>query len=175
MQHHLKCSNMQKHATSIFLIQHTAPKTIFSFSGRPEKMVCPKKLGWNMIFLVLSGKMIFLSPENMILHLKRKTKDDLSQKNTKKYFFKISEKMAFRKGAAPAYELSCIIWKDAIFFPKIWYFFPGQEMKGRPFPGNTWKHDIFCAHVRVLQTWRHATLSKKKKKIKDGLIPQKYI
>ena len=58
----------------------TARKTIFSFSRRPEKMVFPKKSRRNMIFLVLSGKMIFLFLENMILHLKRKTKDDLSQK-----------------------------------------------------------------------------------------------
>ena len=56
----------------------TGRKTIFSFSGRPEKMVFPKKLRWNMIFLVLSGKMIFLFPENMILHVRRKMKDDLS-------------------------------------------------------------------------------------------------
>ena len=46
-----------------------------------EKMVFPKKLHWNMIFLVvLSGKMIFLFPENMILFFRRKMKDDLSQK-----------------------------------------------------------------------------------------------
>ena len=51
----------------------TARKTIFSFSRRPEKMVFPKKLSWNMIFLVL-----FLLPENMILHVRRKMKDDLS-------------------------------------------------------------------------------------------------
>ena len=57
---------------------YTARKTIFSFSRRPEKMVFPKKLCWNMIFLVLSGKMIFLFPENMILHVRRKMKDDLS-------------------------------------------------------------------------------------------------
>ena len=56
----------------------TAWKTISSFSGRPEKMVFPKKLRWNMIFLVLSRKMIFPFPENMILHLRRKMKDDLS-------------------------------------------------------------------------------------------------
>ena len=56
----------------------TARKTIFSFSRRSEKMVFPKKLSWNMIFLVLSGKMIFLFPENMILHVRRKMKDDLS-------------------------------------------------------------------------------------------------
>ena len=34
-----------------------------------------------MIFLVvISGKMIFLFPENMILFFRRKMKDDLSQK-----------------------------------------------------------------------------------------------
>ena len=33
-----------------------------------------------MIFLVLSGKMIFVFPENMILPLRRKIKDNLSQK-----------------------------------------------------------------------------------------------
>ena len=55
-------------------VAYTARKTIFSFSGRPEKMVFPK-LRWNMIFLVLSCivllLMIFLFPENMILHLRR--------------------------------------------------------------------------------------------------------
>ena len=38
-----------------------------------------------MVFLELSGKMILLFPENMILPLGRKMKDDLSQKNTWKY------------------------------------------------------------------------------------------
>ena len=39
---------------------NTTLETIFSFSRRPEKMVFPKKSRWNMIFLVLSGKIIFL-------------------------------------------------------------------------------------------------------------------
>ena len=66
--------------------------TIFSFFKRPEKMAFPKKSCWNLIFLVLSGKIIFLFPENMIWHLRQKMKDDLSQKNTRKYdiFFKLS-------------------------------------------------------------------------------------
>ena len=52
-----------------------------------------------MIFLVLSGKMIFLFPENIILFFRRKMKDDLSQKNTWKYdiFFKCSGKIIFPK------------------------------------------------------------------------------
>ena len=73
-----------------------------------------------MTFPVLSRKMIFLFLENMILPLRRKMKDDLSQKNTRKYdiFFKLSEKMVFPKRAAPAHDLSCIIWKDGIFSRK---------------------------------------------------------
>ena len=61
-------------------IDYAARKTIFSFCRRPEKMVFPKKLCWNMIFLLLLGKMIFLFLENVILPLRRKMKDDLSQK-----------------------------------------------------------------------------------------------
>ena len=85
-----------------------------------------------MIFLVLSGKMIFLFPENMILHLRQKMKDDLSQKNKRKYdiFFKLSKKVVFTKRAAQGHDLSCIIWrKDGIFFPKT-YFSIGQKLRG---------------------------------------------
>ena len=55
-----------------------------------------------MICLVLSGKIIFLFPENMILPLRRKMKDDLSPKNTWKYeiFFRCSENMVFSKNRA---------------------------------------------------------------------------
>ena len=73
-----------------------------------------------MIFFVLSGKIMFLFPRNMILYLGRKMKDDLSQKNTRKYdiFLNLSEKMVFSKRAAPEHDLSCIILKDGTFFPK---------------------------------------------------------
>ena len=77
---------------------------------------------WNMIFLILSRKMIFLFPENMILPLGWEMKDDLSQKSTWKYdiFFTYSEKMVCSE-LALEYDLSCIIWKDGIFFPEnIW-------------------------------------------------------
>ena len=61
------------------------------------------------------------------LNLRRKMKDDLFQKNTRKYdiFFRSSEKKVFLKGAAPGHDLSCIIWKNGIFFPKTQYFFLG--------------------------------------------------
>ena len=72
-----------------------------------------------MIFLVLSGKIIFLFPENVILPLRQGMKDDLSQKNRRKYdiFFKCSEKLVFSKGVVLWHDLSSIIWKDGIFFP----------------------------------------------------------
>ena len=81
----------------------TAPKTISSFSKYSEKMVFLKH--WSMIFLALSGKMVFLlffgkkgkyyifciflyiwyfSPTNMILPFCQKIKGDLFLKNTLK-------------------------------------------------------------------------------------------
>ena len=58
-------------------------------------------------------------------------KDDLSQKNTWKYdtFFKLSEKIVFSKRVAPGHDLSGIIWKDGIFFPKTRYLFLGREVR----------------------------------------------
>ena len=45
----------------------------------PEKIVFPKKSCWNMIFLVLSGKMVFFFREIWYFFFGRKVKDDLSQ------------------------------------------------------------------------------------------------
>ena len=109
----------------MILIERTLHgKPYFPFSRRPEKMVFPKKLCWNMIFLALLGKMIFLFPKNMMLYLRQKMKDDLSQKNTWKYdiFFEPSEKMVFPRRAPPTHDLSCIIWRDGIFFPENIFF-----------------------------------------------------
>ena len=53
-----------------------------------ERWPFQKKNHWNMVHLLLSGKMVFLSPENMILFFRCKMKDDLSQKNFMENFFK---------------------------------------------------------------------------------------
>ena len=42
---------------------------------------------------------------------------------------------------APAHDLSCIIWKDGIFFPENMIFLHRAENERRPLPVNTWKHD----------------------------------
>ena len=67
-------------------------KPYFIFFKCSEKMVFPKKLRWNMIFLVLLGKIIFLFGENIILFFREKMKDHLLQNNVWKcdIFFKCS-------------------------------------------------------------------------------------
>ena len=124
----------------------TARKTIFSFCKCFEKIVLPKKSRWNMIFLVLPGKTIFLFTENMFLFFRHKRKDDISRKNTWKYdiFFKCSEKMVFPKVSrlnmiffvisgkmvflfSRKYDIFSLggKWKKMIFIKqrvKIWYF-----------------------------------------------------
>ena len=108
------------------------------FSRRPEKMVFPKKSCWSMIFLILSGKMIFLFPENMILPPRRKMKDDISQKKTKKkttttwkhdIFFKCSEKMVFSK--RPNWNRIFLVLSGKVaFFPQEHEFSP-LDRKGK--------------------------------------------
>ena len=63
-----------------------------------------------------------------------------------------------------------VLCRKMVFFPKTWYFSLGRKRGVAP-PWKYMEIYIFCVHVLVLQTWRHAPMSKK---IKDGLIPQKY-
>ena len=114
---------LQNHTTEV--TWSTVQKTILSIYRRPENMLFPKKSRWNMIFLVLSEKIIFLFPENMILHFKRKIKDDFSQKNIRKYdiSFKLYEKMVFSKMAMLGRDISYIMWKESIFFARNMIFF----------------------------------------------------
>ena len=60
----------------------------------------------------------------MTLHLRRKMKDDLSQKNARKYdiFIKLSEKMVFSKRAGTRSFLYHLELR--YFFPKKVIFFP---------------------------------------------------
>ena len=68
---------------------------MLSLSKCSEKIVFPKKLNWNIIFLVLSGKTVFFR-ESTILLFRRKMKDDLSQKKHGNMIFSVySVKMVF--------------------------------------------------------------------------------
>ena len=133
-------------------------------------MIFPKKIGWNMIFIVLAGKIMFLFSENMILHLDGKWKIISLKKIDGNVIFSsnLLKRWSFQEGTRQ--DLSCIIWKDGLFFPKTWYF---------------WYYKCKITFLKkcmeiwhFLCTWtgvknvvsRPAT----KKIIKDGLIPQKY-
>ena len=74
-----------------------------------------------MIFPVLSGKMIFYFPENLILFFRRKMKEDLSQENVlKKVLLKIM---------VLEYDLSCISRKMVFLFPENMMLFFIRKMK----------------------------------------------
>ena len=147
------------------------------FSRRPEKMVFPKKSCWSMIFLILSGKMIFLFPENMILPPRRKMKDDISQKKKKNnnnnmetwYFLLMFWKDGLFKKTALEFDLSCFIWKGCIFSPRTWIFSSGQKRKddlSQEVHGNMkfslhthrrYKHETVCLRQKKYQRWCYPT------------------
>ena len=121
-----------------------------------------KKLHWNMVFLVLSGKMIFLFPENMILLFRLKRKVDLSQTNTWKYdvFFKCSEKMVFPKKSRLNMIVFVISGKMVILFSRIYNI---SSLDGK------WKM-IFSVYMYKCYKY-DITLQPKSKR---DLVPKKY-
>ena len=86
-----------------------------------------------MIFLVLLEKMIFLFPENMILPLRWKMKDDLSQKKKKKK--KIHGNMIFSSNVLKRLSFQKVLRETVfpvlsgkmVFFPEHVIFFPWAE------------------------------------------------
>ena len=81
------------------------------------------------------------------------------------YFFQTFwEDGLFKRGCAATWSFLHYL-KRWYFLPENRIFFLWAESERWPFSRNTWKYDIFCVHVRVLQTWRHAPLSKKSKTV----------
>ena len=140
----------------------TERKTIFSFSKCFEKMVLPKKSHWNMIFLVLSGKIIFLFPENMILFFRHKRKYDPSQKIPGNLMFlQISWKDDLSEKFAPEHDLFCNIWKDGTsFFQKIYFLFR-WKMKQDGLYQKTYGNMIFSVYMRRCYKYDIFLLAKK--------------
>ena len=136
-------------------------------------MIFPKKLHWNMIFLVSPRKMIFLFPENTILFFSRKMKGDLSQKKKKKkktwkydIFFKCSAKMVFPKKLHwnmifliswgkmaflfPEYVIFLYVGKGSVsFFSQIWNYHSVKKSK-MTFSRKTHLKMTFPALLKIL-------------------------
>ena len=106
-------------------------------------MVFPKKLHYNMIFLVLSGKMIFLFLENMILNLRRKMKDDLSYKiqGNMIFYSNLLKRWSFQKGPR-MHMIFFVLSGKIVFFSENIILFPWAESERWSFSRNTWKHDV---------------------------------
>ena len=130
----------------IFLKKHTWK---YIFFRRSEKTVFSKNSHWNMIFLVvLSGKMIFLFPENMFWFFRRKMKGDLSQKTYMEiYFLQVPSKYGLSK------RNSTGIW-SFLYYLERWYFFPGKcdifSLDGKwkmIFLKKYMDNDIVCKYV----------------------------
>ena len=104
----------------------------------PKIWSYPLRRKWNLIFLKekkkIHGNMIF--PSN------------------------VPKRWYFQKGLRWG-MIFLVLSGKMVFFPKNMVFFPWEKSEGRSFSRNTWKYEIFCGHVRVLQTWRCAPLSKK--------------
>ena len=159
----VRCAASKKHCTENY-------KTYFLFPDVLKRWHFQKNCAGIWSFLYYWERSCFFFPKIWSYIWDGKWKMIFIKKSTRKYgiFFKLSEKMVFLKRAAPGHDLSCIIWKDGIF-PKNAIFFPWAGSQRWPFSRNTWKYDIFCVHVWVLQTRCHASQTKK---IKGGLILQ---
>ena len=118
-----------------------------------------------MIFPVLLGKIMFLFLENMILTLGGKWKMIFFKKIQGNIISSsgLPKRRSFQKGPRTRTWSFLYYLERWCFFPENTIFFPWAGSQRWPLSRNTWKYDIFCVHVWVLQTLCHAPLLKKKK------------
>ena len=131
-----------------------------------------KKLHYNMIFLVALSRKIFLYPENTILFFRRKMKGDLSLKKWMElwYFLQMPRKHGLSKKRRAGIWSFLYIWKDRIFFWKIWYFFFRQKMKD-DLSQEIHGYVIFSVYMYKCDKYDTTFLQKNPK---DDLLPKKY-
>ena len=131
-----------------------------------------------MIFLVLSEKMIFLFPENMILHLRRKMKDDLSQKKYTEiwYFLQTFWKDGlFRKSRAGTWYF--------LYYLERWFFSPRKH--DTFFLGRKWETTFLrnymeiwyflCTRTSVTNLWPRSSVKKSQRRYYTAKIYLKVI
>ena len=138
------------------------------FFRRPEKIIFPKKWRWNMIFPVLSGKIMVLFSENMILHLRWKMKDDLSQKIHGNMIFSpnLLKRWSFQKGSR---RNIFVLSGKTVFFSRQNIFPLGRKWEMNFLNKYTEIWYFLCTRTGV----RNVVSRPSAKKIKDGLILQK--
>ena len=135
-------------------------------------MVFLKKSCWKAIFLVLSGKMIFLFPENIILLFRTENERWSFSKKYMGiwYFLQMPRKDALSKKIRWNMMFLVLSGKMVFFFRKIWYFFIGRKMKddlSQEIHGNM----IFFVYMYKCYKY---DITLMQKKINDDLLPKKY-
>ena len=102
-----------------FWYNHCTENHLF-FPDALKRWSFQKNCAGTWSFLYYRERIYFLFPKIWSYTLDGKGKMIFLKKNTWKYviFFRSPEKMVFPKRAVSAYDLSCIIWKDGIFFPR---------------------------------------------------------
>ena len=132
----LKRCSFQKNRAGIWSFLYYRERSCFFFLKIWSYTLDGK---WKMIFLKkIHGNMIFSSN-----FLKR---------------------WSFQKG--PRWDMIFLVLSGKmVFFSKNVIFFPWAGSERWPFSRNTWKYDIFCVHVRVLQTWWPPLCQKKSKMV----------
>ena len=94
-------------------------------------MFFPKKSPWNILFLVLSGKVTILFPESMILHPDGKWKMIFLKKIHGNMIFSSNnlKRLSFQK--ASRWEMIFLVLSGkVVFFPENVVFFPWTEDEG---------------------------------------------
>ena len=94
-------------------------------------MVFPKKLHCHIIFLVLSGKMVFLYPENIFLFYRQKMKYDLSHKIYENMIFSanVLKWWSFEKNCTGIWSLLYYQERSYFFYMKIWSYSLDRKWK----------------------------------------------
>ena len=118
----MKNTSMMQLESQIFYIETVQSK--HSFFKYFEKMVFPKQSQWNMIFLVLSGKIIFVFPENMIFSFRHKRKIIRKIPGNMIFHSNVLKRWFFQKNSCLNMIFFVIPGKMVfLFFEKICYFF----------------------------------------------------
>ena len=142
----------RKTNTSITSIQCTENHIFFFQTSWKDGLW--KKMCWCMISLVLLGKMVFLFPENMILHLRRKMKDDLSHKIYGSTIFcsNVLKRWSLEKNRTGI--------RSFLYYLERWYFFSEcmffnwTRNERWFFSRNTRKFDTFSKCSEKMVFWK---------------------
>ena len=165
-----------------WLSVHCTENHIFLFPDVLKRWSFQKNCARIWSFLHYWERWYFFFPKIWSYTLGEKWKMIFLKKNRWKYdiFFESSEKMVFPRRAPPAHDLSCIIWRDGIFFPEniffpflrkymeIWHFLCSRTGATSVPPHTSIKKNlsILCTFmVTFTGVFMHCSLAKKNRKL----------